>query len=495
MIALDAGTTETPPPQYEEASRWFRGRVPMTQAAFDLLIADAQRRAFTLAGAAALTVVSDVWRSLDATLTDGRTLRDFKRDVAPALLAQWSGSVANPAWRMEVIFRNATQRAYTHGRVEQLRDPAVARVRPFWLFDAIGDARTSEICKALDGTVAPAGSAWWASHTPPCHHACRSTVRGLRAGDPRVRDAAPPPDTDAQEGFGVLPEADDWKPREGDYPPEVWAAYQRNPQAYRTPDAPVPSDGRVRMVGPVVSGAAREITETSPRASAPRMIGGPAKAFSSLPVSSSVEGVEWADHDAVDYPENHITEGYYDRISAASRTAVAAMTPERESALREYTSTSYEPMNAYLRNPEAFRDRKGSAEAERMAALARVTREAMSTMPRAPSGMVLFRGVSLSKKDDRAQMNALASGDEVTFPSFGSFSRSPYTARVFASRKDASVTYRIRNHQSGVLMDGVSDLPGEREVLFPPGTRFRIVARQRVGAARLVVDLEEITDD
>ena len=44
-------------------------------------------------------------------------------------------------------------------------------------------------------------------------------------------------------------------------------------------------------------------------------------------------------------------------------------------------------------------------------------------------------------------------------------------------------------------MDGISDLPGEREVLFPPGTRFRIVARQRVGAARLVVDVEEITDD
>lgn len=227
MIALDAGTTETPPPQYEEALRWFRGRVPMTQSAFDALVADAQRRAFTLAGAAALAVVSDVWRSLDATLADGRTLRDFKRDVAPALLAQWSGSVASPAWRMEVIFRNATQRAYVHGRVEQLRDPAVARVRPFWFFDAIGDARTSEICKALDGTVLAASDPWWASHTPPCHHACRSTVRGLRASDPRVRDAAPPPDTDAQKGFGVLPEADDWKPRAADYPPEVWAAYQR----------------------------------------------------------------------------------------------------------------------------------------------------------------------------------------------------------------------------------------------------------------------------
>jgi SPP1 gp7 family putative phage head morphogenesis protein len=147
--------------------------------------------------------------------------------VAPGLLAQWGGTVASPAWRMEVIFRNATQRAYVHGRVEQLRDPAVARTRPFWIFDAIGDARTSEICAALDGTVLRASDPWWASHTPPCHHACRSTIRGLRASDPRVRNAAPPPDTEAQAGFGVLPEADDWRPRAGDYPAEVWAAYQR----------------------------------------------------------------------------------------------------------------------------------------------------------------------------------------------------------------------------------------------------------------------------
>ena len=34
----------------------------------------------------------------------------------------------------------------------------------------------------------------------------------------------------AQDGFGALPEADDWTPREGDYPPDVWAAYQGNPQ-------------------------------------------------------------------------------------------------------------------------------------------------------------------------------------------------------------------------------------------------------------------------
>jgi SPP1 gp7 family putative phage head morphogenesis protein len=229
-VATEALQATTIPPVFSEAVRWFRGRVPLTDDAFARLTADAQRRAFWFAGGAVLSAVTDVWAALDRTLSAGGTIADFKATVAPTVLAQWQGSVANPAWRMELIFRNATQRAYSFGRVEQLRDPAVAAVRPFWFFDAIGDARTSEICKALDGTVLPATDPWWSAHTPPCHHACRSVVRGLRAGDRRVRDAAgrPPPLTAAQQGFGVLPDAADWRPRQGDYPPEVWQSYQGN---------------------------------------------------------------------------------------------------------------------------------------------------------------------------------------------------------------------------------------------------------------------------
>jgi SPP1 gp7 family putative phage head morphogenesis protein len=229
LTSLDASAD--PPPAFDEAVKWFFGRVPVTDAIFAALTTEAQRRAVWFAGGASLAVVTDVWSALDQTLTTGGTLADFKRTVGPAILSQWQGSVANPAWRMELIFRNATQRAYSFGRVEQLRDPAVARVRPFWFFDAVGDARTSEICRALDGTVLPASDPWWASHTPPCHHACRSIVRGLRASDPRVARAgnAPPP-VASQQGFGTLPGEDEWQPRRADYPPEVWDAYLDNPR-------------------------------------------------------------------------------------------------------------------------------------------------------------------------------------------------------------------------------------------------------------------------
>lgn len=589
VITLDA-PAEAPPPVFEEALRWFRGRVPMTDAAFAALTVEAQRRAFTLAGVAALTVVSDVWRSLDATLAAGRTLRDFKRDVAPALLGEWQGSVAAPAWRMEVIFRNATQRAYVHGRVEQLRDPEVAPLRPFWMFDAVGDARTSAICAALDGTVLAASDPWWASHTPPCHHACRSTLRGLRASDPRAKAATgAPPAVDAQTGFGALPGADDWQPRAGDYPAPAWRAYQGNPQAYRapapraptrempvfappaapapkprtptieapaftpppppkakTPTAPMPvfvppkaappapapkpapaaktpkpkaapkpkapkaatkpkaPEGikpppPIKIAGPVVtppppSGLYRDPSLISPRETAPRMGDDKAASFAAMPVRPDVEGVRFRSHTPRDYPENHLTPEYADRVKVASAEAVAKMDPAHRDALVGYTGSEYERINAYLRGGDAaFRARHGDAEAARIADLARNAHRAMATMPRAPADMVLMRGLSLPAGDP--QFDALASGSEVEFPAFGSFTRSPGIARGFAAQDTASVTYRVRRHRSGVVAEGVSLSPQEREVLFPPGTRFRIVGRQRVADNELVVDLEEITDD
>lgn len=252
-------------------------------------------------------------------------------------------------------------------------------------------------------------------------------------------------------------------------------------------------------MGPVVSpappdGAYRDPSLISPRESAPRMAGAAAPRFSAMSIDPVVEGVRWGEHDVRDYPENHLTRDYSNRVLDASSAAFSSLPEEQKAALRDYTGVTYEALNSYLRDPTAFRKRHGAAATAKMRSAASVTHEAMATMPRAPSDVVLFRGLSLSGSD-RALMDSLASGGEVTFPSFGSFSRSPRIARSFASQKEASIVYRVRSHRSGVLMEGISSVPGEREVLFPPGTRFRIVARQRVATDTLVVDLEEITDD
>lgn len=212
-----------------------------------------------------------------------------------------------------------------------------------------------------------------------------------------------------------------------------------------------------------------------------------------MPVVPEVEGLRWSAHDGRHYPENHLNRAYGDSVRAATDPIVKSLPASQRNALSDYTGAAYESVNAYLRDPVKFEKTNGAEAAQRAAKSAALTRSAMARMPRAPADMVLFRGLSLERDD--VQADALASGGELTFPSFGSFSRSPRVARSFAAQKDVSVFYRVRRHQSGVLVEGISQIAGENEVIFPPGTRFRIVARQRVSNEALLLDIEEITDD
>lgn len=217
------------PEDFTRALQWHRARVPMNTASRGALDATARERAFTIAGVTELDAVADVWRGLDRAIADGQSLEEFKRDVAPRLLESWQGTVTNPSARVELIFRNATQRAYNAGRVAELKEPAIAKVFTHWKFDAVGDARTSSICRALDGTLRPASDPWWETHTPPCHHACRSTIHGVRARQADREGVTQAPHMSAAEGFGAMPGAGrEWTPNPADYPPELWRAHQQS---------------------------------------------------------------------------------------------------------------------------------------------------------------------------------------------------------------------------------------------------------------------------
>jgi SPP1 gp7 family putative phage head morphogenesis protein len=44
-------------------------------------------------------------------------------------------------------------------------------------FDAVGDGRTTPLCRSLDGITLPASDSFWNIYTPPNHWNCRSTIR------------------------------------------------------------------------------------------------------------------------------------------------------------------------------------------------------------------------------------------------------------------------------------------------------------------------------
>lgn len=225
--------------EHDRAAAWFASRVPVTDADRASIPADARSRAFWIAGVAQLDVVQQVHAAIVVAQRDGTALEEFKKQVSEALTKAWGKE--DPA-RIGLIFRNACQTSYNAARWEQMREPTVMRMRPYWLYDAIKDGRTSAICLLCGGTILPADDAWWDSHWPPLHHHCRSSVRNLRRSEAEKRGiTAIAPFDQPDTGFGLSPRrAREWQPDAGSRDAGLMAELQRKKRDLDRRPAPPP---------------------------------------------------------------------------------------------------------------------------------------------------------------------------------------------------------------------------------------------------------------
>lgn len=215
--------------EFDEAIAWFFARVSVTKDVWELLNDAAREQAFTVAGVAQLDLVSEVFESVKSAIAKGTDFRTFQKAALASLEAAWSGSVADPAWRLQTIFRTNLQSAYSRGRYQQATDPDVLTVRPYWLFDAVLDGRITAVCKACDGKVLPADDPWWSTHVPPLHFQCRSTITTLtKAQAKQLGITKSPPSATPGEGFGRAPTElkAPWKPEKDDYPEQLWLKFE-----------------------------------------------------------------------------------------------------------------------------------------------------------------------------------------------------------------------------------------------------------------------------
>ncbi len=218
------------PTDNEEAIAWLRSRVPLTDEEWQKLTGSAKRKAFKVAGVAQIDIIADTLRAAQAAVANGTTLADFKKTIGPKLEQAWAGSVDNPAWRLETIFRTNVQSAYGAGRWRQMKAPAVTKYRPYWQLDTVKDLRQSDICKAFNDppVILPHDDPFWDTHTPPLHHNCRSGIRSLRKSQAEAAGITEKaPDVDAAKGFGGLPDESEWDPDPKAYPPELAPAVQK----------------------------------------------------------------------------------------------------------------------------------------------------------------------------------------------------------------------------------------------------------------------------
>lgn len=212
------------PVLFEDAVEWFRQRLPITDELLATLSHSARIRAFRMAGVSELDVVTYVYLSITSALEQGTSFDKWKLGVKGVLGNTWGSGTAS---RIETIWRTNSQTAYNRGRWLQLRHRAVRRHRPYRMFDAVLDTKTSDICRPLDGTILDQDHPFWDTHWPPLHHRCRSSVRSLTARQAQRRGITDTPaEVDVGEGFGEVADLDEWSPDPSAYPPELWAIYE-----------------------------------------------------------------------------------------------------------------------------------------------------------------------------------------------------------------------------------------------------------------------------
>ncbi len=168
------------PKAVDDAVAFFEQRVAVTPEQLKRLRGSAKDRAFTVANAAQLELVQSVLDSISRSVRDGTGFDQFRKEVRTKLLRAWGR--ANPH-QIEAIWRTEVQRAFTAGRFRQLTQQNAINLRPFWIFDAVLDSRTSAICKSNNNTIRRWDDAYWDDHYPPLHFNCRSNVRAMRRSD------------------------------------------------------------------------------------------------------------------------------------------------------------------------------------------------------------------------------------------------------------------------------------------------------------------------
>ena len=255
-----AWSASADPVDFSDALAWFRKRVAMTRADFARLTAAAKRKAFTVSNVAQLDLVNHALKAIDDAVAKGTSLEDFKKDIGGQLKKAWSGTVEDPPWRLETIFRTNVQLAYGAGRYKQATHPDVVDDRPVWMFDAILDGRTSEICSSCDHTKRPADDPWWGSHTPPLHFNCRSSFIALTEKQSRLNGGitARPPGIEPDDGFGLSPKAEEWEPDTSQYPAPLRSIYEAKQKSAPPPPPPPQLTDGVHFEKLTVSGGAKD---------------------------------------------------------------------------------------------------------------------------------------------------------------------------------------------------------------------------------------------
>jgi len=159
------------------------------------MAAEAHATAFTVAGITRMDVLADIHQGLLDALKEGKTEREFIRDLKPLLEQKgWWGKHAQTDTdtgemagkgldekRLKLIFQTNMQKAFNAGRDARFR--AVEARYPYARYVAVMDAKTRPSHAALNGRTFRADDPFWRHFSPPLGFNCRCRKEPLSSAD------------------------------------------------------------------------------------------------------------------------------------------------------------------------------------------------------------------------------------------------------------------------------------------------------------------------
>lgn len=129
-----------------------------------------RQMATTVSFLSSLEQVETVIKSLNKTLSNGGTFKDFQKLIEES-------EIILPKHYLDNVFRTNIQSAYGHGRWQQQNRNKDKR--PYLMYSAINDSRVRPAHLALNRIVLPIDHPFWLTHYPPLGFRCRCTVIAL----------------------------------------------------------------------------------------------------------------------------------------------------------------------------------------------------------------------------------------------------------------------------------------------------------------------------
>ena len=171
---------------FKEQIDFFRQKAPRPTAEWTDILRGDHDRAFVIAGAKDRDMLADFQEAIAKAIEEGRTLEDFRKDF-DQIVAKYGWSYKGErGWRTRTIFETNVRTSYMAGRLKQMRDPDVVKMRPFWQYRH-GQTRKPKMPRrehqAWHGLVLRWDDPWWDLHFPPNGWRCSCGVRTLSMRD------------------------------------------------------------------------------------------------------------------------------------------------------------------------------------------------------------------------------------------------------------------------------------------------------------------------